>query len=87
MLEGVGRCWKVLEGVGRCWKVLEGVGRCWKVLEGVGLLLSEKNALKDMAVDGVDFHGNSQQHLASAQKAQNIIDMFILNSYCSSFTQ
>ena len=35
VLQGAGRCDKVLGGVTRCWEVLQSVGRCYKVMRGV----------------------------------------------------
>ena len=81
LLRYVEVCWQVLEGVGRCWKVLEGVGRCWFVAVREECLKRHGCGLRGRC--GLPW----QQHLASAQKAQNSIDMFILNSYCSSFIQ
>ena len=63
------------------WQVLEGVGRCWFVAVREECLKRHGCGLRGRC--GLPW----QQHLASAQKAQNIIDMFILNSYCSSFIQ
>ncbi len=36
MLQGMGRCMKVLVGVELSWMVFKGFGRCWKMLEAFG---------------------------------------------------